>query len=343
MLNKFGIIIAAVLLVWVGSNLLAQHDDHEGHDHGNEQTNEEVHDDTGDHEGHDHGEYESDPAGESGEVIVTLSPRAIELAGITTSVVGIGRIARTIELPGEVGFNEDRLAHIAPRFAGIALKVKLRVGDYVKEGAVVAIIESNESMNSYSIKAPISGWVIERHITTGEFVSGENSIYVIADLSTVWVNLAIYPKDADRIKKGQLVEIKGVGSKNITAGTIEYVTPVMDIRTRSLTARVTLSNPDNAWRPGSFVQATITTETGNKGLIVEKDAVQYFDEKNVIFVVEGPNKFKLVEVITGDNDHQYVQILSELSVGTKYVSAGAFEIKAKLVTSNLDAHAGHGH
>jgi cobalt-zinc-cadmium efflux system membrane fusion protein len=323
-------VLFALLLPWSVSDVSAQDD----HDHVNEQRANELHDDHDDIDVHEE---------HSDELIVELTPEAMKLAGITISSVKQGRIARTIELPGEVGFNEDRVAHIAPRFAGIVLQAKYRVGDYVNEGEVVAIVESNVSLNSYSIKAPISGWVIERHITSGEFVSEENSIYMIADLSMVWVNLAVYPKDADRIKKGQVAEIKAIGSKHITTGSIEYVTPIMDLRTRSLTARITLPNPDNTWRPGSFVQATIATETGNEGLVVEKSAVQYLDEKSVIFVVNGPNRFKPIEVITGDSDHSYIQILSDLSTGTKYVSTGAFELKAKIVTSNLDAHTGHGH
>ncbi len=347
MSDRFVILLFALLMPWFISDVSAQDD----HDHVNEQRTGVTHDDHEDHDhtkdndhvSHDEHAENDDHEGHSDELIVELTPEAMKLAGITISSVRQGRIARTIELPGEVGFNEDRVAHIAPRFAGIALQVKYRIGDYVNRGEVVAIVESNESMTTYSIEAPISGWVIERHITSGEFVSEENSIYVIADLSTVWVNLAVYPKDADRIKKGQVAEIKAIGSKSIATGSIEYVTPIVDLRTRCLTARITLPNPDNTWRPGSFVQATIATETGNEGLVVEKSAVQNLDEKSVIFVVDGPNRFKPIEVITGDSDHSYIQILGDLSTGTKYVSTGAFELKAKIVTSNLDAHAGHGH
>jgi len=347
MSNRFMILFFALLLPWYVSDVSAQDD----HDHVNEQRAKETHDghedhdhtEDNDHASHDDCADDDDHEGHNEELIVELTPEAMKLAGITISSVRQGHIARTIEFPGEVGFNEDRVAHITPRFAGIALQANCRVGDYVNEGEIVAIVESNESMNSYSIKAPISGWVIDRHITSGEFVSEENSIYVIADLSTVWVNLAVYPKDADRIKRGQVAEIKALGSKSIAAGSIEYVTPIMDLRTRSLMARITLPNPDNAWRPGSFVQATIATETGSEGLVVEKSAVQYLDEKSVLFVVDGPNRFIPLEVITGESDHNYIQILSALGAGTEYVSAGAFELKAKIVTSNLDAHAGHGH
>lgn len=283
---------------------------------------------------HDHGDD---------EVIVELTPEAVALAEITTSIVRHGGITRTIELPGEVGFNEDRLAHIAPRFPGVAMQALKRVGDYVEAGEVVAVVESNESMNPYSIASPISGWVIERHVTPGEFVSEENSIFVIADLSTVWVDLAVYPKDADRVRKGQVAHVRAIGSNLGTEGTIEYVTPVMDIHTRSLTARVVLPNPDNAWRPGSFVQATVAAEVAATGLVVEKEAVQYLDERTVVFVPDGHNSYRPVEVVTGESDHQHIRVTAGLDDGAEYVSNGAFELKAKIVTGSLGGHAGHGH
>ncbi len=198
-------------------------------------------------------------------------------------------------------------------------------------------------MDSYFIKAPISGWVIERRITPGVFVSSENSIYVIADLSSVWVNLAVYPKDSDRVNKGQQVRIKTVGSTNSTTGTIDYITPIIDFRTRSATARITLPNPDNVWRPGTFVQATITTPGKDNNLVVEKDAVQYLGDESVVFVTDGPSRFRPVEISIGESDARYTQVVKGLSDGIEYVSRGAFELKAKIVTGNLDAHAGHGH
>jgi cobalt-zinc-cadmium efflux system membrane fusion protein len=293
-----------------------------------------------DHEGHDHDDGHDD---HGDELVVELTPEAATLAGLKTATVKHGQIERIIELPGEVGFNEDRVAHIAARFAGIALQAKPRIGDFVEAGSVMAVVESNESMNSYTITAPMSGWVIDRHITPGEFVSEESSIYVIADLSTVWVNLAVYPKDCSRVRIGQTARITAVGAATSTHGTIDYITPIIDLRTRSATARVTLSNPDNTWRPGTFVQASVTAEGQSDVPVVENDAIQYLDEKRIVFVVDGPNRFKPIEIIAGESDGRYTQIVSGLNEGTEYVSKGAFELKAEIVTSSLDAHAGHGH
>ena len=78
-------------------------------------------------------------------------------------------------------------------------------------------------------------------------------------------------------------------------------------------------------------------------ILVEKKAVQFLEDRNVVFVVKAPNKYIPVDVVVGENDDNHIQILSGLNEGMKYVSTGAFELKAKIVTSNLDAHAGHGH
>jgi cobalt-zinc-cadmium efflux system membrane fusion protein len=340
------IVALAFALVLSTGRLMAQDE----HDHDHEQPAEAVHAESEDeHEGHGE-EMESDSPADphdqedhTDELIVELTPAAAEMVGLKMSTVSHGRVGSLIELPGEVGFNEDQLAHISPRFAGIALEVKYRVGDYVEAGSAMAVVESNESMNPYTITAPMSGWVIDRHITPGEFVSQENSIYVIADLSTVWVNLAVYPKDCDCVLSGQVARIKSIGGTNSTEGTIDYITPIIDLRTRSATARITLPNPDNIWRPGTFVQATVATEGKEETLVVEKAAVQYLDDVKIVFVVDGPNKFRPVEVIAGESDDRYTQIVSGLDEGVEYVSQGAFELKARIVTSNLDAHAGHGH
>ena len=300
----------------------------EGHDHG------EPAGKADDHEGHDHDED---------EILISLSPEAQKIAGLTIARATEGQIVKTTELPGEIGFNEDRLVHIAPRFAGIALEALWQVGSFVKAGEVVAVIESNESMNSYSIKAPISGWIIDRHISPGEYVSGESSIYVLADLSTVWANLAVYPKDVGRIMSGQEVFIEAIGVPQKVVGIIDFVTPMIDVHTRSATARVVLANPDNLWRPGTFVHAKVATEAGEPGLIVEKKAVQLIGEETVVFVVEGPDEFAAVHVMVGDSDEHHVRILEGLDHGVEYVASGAFELKAHIVTSSLSGHAGHGH
>lgn len=287
------------------------------------------------------GEAPDAHAGEGAEI--ELTPEAIKMAEITLAKVSTGRIRGSIDLSGEVGFNEDRLVHITPRFPGIAKEAKFRVGEFVNAGDIVAIIESNETMTHYSLKAPISGRIIEKHISAGEHVSETESIYMLADLSTVWVNLAVYPKDASKVKSGQKVSITSVGSDNVAQGTIQYVTPVMDAQTRRITARVVLANIDNGWRPGTFVKAHIEVGEGEEGLVVDKSAVQIVNNETVVFIQDEQNRFRPVDVTVGESDSRQIRILSGLETGTEYVNNGAFELKAKIVTSSLGGHAGHGH
>jgi cobalt-zinc-cadmium efflux system membrane fusion protein len=213
----------------------------------------------------------------------------------------------------------------------------------VKAGNVVAVIDSNESLAPYSLKAPLSGRIIEKQAVPGEYVSEEESIYVLADLSTVWVNLAVYPKDADKVKPGQQIFISAVGSDNSAVGSVYYVTPVIDAQTRTLTACVVLPNDDNSWRPGSFVHAHMEAGEGIEGLVVNKNAVQVLDNKTVVFIEHEPGSFKPVEVETGEADARNILIVSGLQAGDEYVNNGAFELKAQIVTSSLGDHAGHGH
>ena len=334
-----------LMLLYLASATLFAQDGHEDCDHEHEADHKattavlETHDHEAETHGYDHDAHDHDDH----DIVVNLSPEAQKMAGLELAKATSGDIVKTSELPGEVGFNEDRLIHITPRFEGIALEARYRVGSYVNAGDIVAVIESNESMNPYSIEAPISGWIISRHISKGEYVSQENSIYVLADLSTVWVNLAAYPKDADLVRTGQEVLITAIGSKQQVTGIIEFVTPMLDILTRSNTARVVLPNPDNLWQPGTFVHAQVATKTGESGLIVEKEAVQLIGEESVIFVVEGPDEFVAREVIVGDSDDHHARILEGLTEGVEYVSVGAFELKAQVITSSFTGHEGHGH
>jgi cobalt-zinc-cadmium efflux system membrane fusion protein len=335
---RFFVAVSPLIILLALAPVVCAQDD--PHDHGAEKAQA-----TG-HEEDDHGEAEDVPTGEVGhedEGALELTPEAAQMAGIRLARASHGPIGTSIHVPGEVGFDEDRLVHVVPRFSGIAQDVRFRVGDKVNAGDVVAIVEGNESLSAYSIKAPISGWIIEKHVTPGEFVSEENPIYVIADLSQVWVNLAVYPKDADRIAPGQTVTLHAIGSDVWTEGTIEYVTPVLDARTRSMTARIVLDNPNNTWRPGTFVHADVVASRGEDRLLVEKDAVQILDGEHVVFVPEGDLHFEAVPVEIGESDSRFTEILAGLDDGMEYVAAGAFELKAKIVTSALGGHAGHGH
>jgi len=117
----------------------------------------------------------------------------------------------------------------------------------------------------------------------------------------------------------------------------------MDAQTRRITAQAILQNGNGEWRPGTFVNAHVDVGEGEGCVVVEKSVVQVLNNKNVVFVQHKPGSFKPVEVVMGESDSRLIQIRNGLETGAEYVSEGAFEIKAKVVTSSLGGHAGHGH
>ena len=302
------------------------HDDHADTNAKNEEKN--------DHAGHGHEE----------EATVALTDRAVEFAGLTIDTVKQKTISRSIELPGEIGFNEDRLAHITPRYPGIVQKVIRQLGETVQKGELLAVVESNESLAPYTILSPISGKIVEKHITPGEFVGEGSTLFVVADLATVWVNCDVYTRDADFIQKGQEIQITAVGTDQQLKATLSYVASVYNKTTRSMIARAVIPNTGKKWRPGTFITGKISVAIDKPVPVVSKSALQILDGETIVFVPsEHKNEFSPVVVRKGVENNGYVEILSGLAEGDAYVATGAFELKAKIVTSALGGHAGHGH
>ncbi len=314
------------------------HGDHDGNDHGDDAATDDGHDQEAEsHEGHDHGDHEEEGA-------LYLSPESMRLAGIEIRRLKERSLERTIELPGEIGFNEDRLVHVTPRYPGVAREVRAQVGSRVREGEVLAVLESNESLSKYSIQAPISGWIIDKHLAVGEFVSEDHTMFLIADLRTVWANCEVYAKDVSSVRQGAPVTIHSVEGDLSVDATISYLAPVYSEDTRSALARAVVDNGSGLWRPGTFIRATLTVGTEGKLNAVERDAVQVMDGEYVVFIPGGEEgEFITAPVSTGIASDGFIEITDGLSPGDAYVALGAFELKAKMVTANLDPHAGHGH
>jgi multidrug efflux pump subunit AcrA (membrane-fusion protein) len=193
-----------------------------------------------------------------------------------------------------------------------------------------------------SVRAPFAGVVVEKHVTRGELLSGDESIFTIADLSSVWVDLSVYQKDLPFVRKGQRVHISVGRGIPAADGRIAFVSPIVDRQTRTATARIILSNPNGIYRPGLFVTAEIDVSGAAAAVVIPKAAVLRIESENVVFV-PGDEGLVAKPVRLGRSSRTHVEILEGLQGGQRYVAVGAFKLKAELVTSGLGAHAGHGH
>ena len=339
MSNRFVILLFAMLFPWFTADVSAQDD----HDHINEQKITEVHDD---HEDHDHAEdvdqesHDDHADIDDHEEVVRLTQSELDEFGIELSTAGPGTLRIEVTVPGEVVVNYDKLAHIAPRFPGVVKKVNKHLGDRVRTGDVLAVIESNEGLAPYEVRSLLDGTVIEKHITIGEVRSQESAVFVIADLSDVWVNLSIYQMHLPYVRVGQKVVISAGQELPSATGRISYLSPIVDEHTRTATARVVLENSERQWRPGLFVEGRIVTDEEPASLVVPKSSLQKIENNDVIFVIT-PEGFKSTPVRVGRTDHSSAEILSGLAPGQEYVSKGGFTLKAELLKSGFDD--GHGH
>ena len=274
------------------------------------------------------------------EDIVQLSQSEMDEFGIELSIAGSGTLRIEITVPGEVVVNYDKLAHIAPRFPGVVKQVFKHLGDKVKKGDVLAVVESNESLVPYEIKSLLDGVVIEKHITIGEVRSNEEAAFVIADLDTVWINLSVYQMHLPYVRVGQRVTVSSGQEFPDATGVISYLSPIVDKHTRTATARVVLANHNGNWRPGLFVEGLIVANEEIVSLLIPKSSLQKFEGNDVVFV-QTPEGFKPVPVKIGRINQFSAEILSGLEVGQKYVSKGGFTLKAELEKSSLSG--GHNH
>lgn len=287
----------------------------------------------GGHEGHG-------SEGEEGkEGVIELGDDQIEAAGIVLATAAPGALRTEAVFPAEVKLNADNVAHIFPRFTGVVKGVRKAIGDRVKKGDVLALVESNESLSNYEIRSLIDGTIIERHVTLGETIRDDAESFVVADLSSVWVDLNVYPKDLALVKKGNSVRIVAAAGEGEAEGKVAYVAPVVSEHTRTALARVIVPNPNGQWQPGTFVNAYVVSQAIEVPLVIARDAVQTINGATTVFVETESGGFRATVVGVGRRTNKEVEILSGLKNGDRYVAKGTFVLKAELGK----AEAGHSH
>lgn len=198
--------------------------------------------------------------------------------------------------------------------------------------------EKDEDVARYELKAPFAGTVIERHVTLGEVLKPEAECFTVSDLGTVWVLASVYPAQRLQARPGARARILDVSCARWSEGAVTSVSPVIDARTRTATARIVLPNPEREWTPGVFVQVLLDVEQVEVGVAVPEEAVVLNEGRSYVFVEE-EGAFEARPIRTGRTDGRTVEILEGLKAGEPVVVRNAFLLKAELGK----ASAGHDH
>ncbi|KPK77736.1 MAG: hypothetical protein AMJ79_02250 [Phycisphaerae bacterium SM23_30] len=355
------------------------------------------------------------------ENIIHMHQEEMDKYGIAVGAAEPGELKLEITLPGEIAINTDNMAHIVPRVTGIVREVNVRLGDKVKQGDVLAVLDSRELADAkadylaarertalaqanfereeklwrdkisseqeylsarqnlaemkitlrssrqkliamgftpdyleklpqeadepftrYEITAPFEGTIIEKHIALGEVLKDDAEILIVADLSTVWVNLQVYQKDLPLIRVGQEVCLESRPCLPETHGVIDYVGPIVGTKTRTALARVVLPNPTGELRPGLFVNAKVAIRRERVDVLVNKDHIQYVNDEPCVFV-EMADGFEARPVALGESNEDYVVITSGLAAGERYVTGNSFLLKSEWEKAAGGGHINDGH
>lgn len=357
------------------------------------------------HDEHKEGATHDEPAGH-----IDLPDSQLAAAGITLEAAAPGRIATSLQLPGEIRFDEDRTAHVVPRVAGVVDAVMVQLGQQVRRGDVLAVLSSttlselrSESLSAqrraalarttaereqrlwqdrisaeqdflqarqaqqeadiaaanaaqklralgasaagsaaglarYELRAPFDAMVVEKHLALGESVKEDANVFTLSDLSRVWAEIAVPASQLTAVRVGEQVTVRSTSFDQSARGTVAYVGSLLGEQTRSATARVTLPNPQLAWRPGLFVTVSLEQAAADVPVSVPSQALQTVDGRTVVFEKVAGGFVPRV-VTAGRAANGRTEIVDGLAAGTQLAAGGSFVVKAQQGKGS----ASHGH
>jgi membrane fusion protein, heavy metal efflux system len=271
----------------------------------------------------DHGRGHEEESG-----VIRLNREAIAGSGLSLKTAGRQKIAERLVLNGRLLSNDDRTVHVVPRFSGVIREAYKHVGDQVKKDEMLAVVESNQSLQKYEIRSPLDGTVTKRHASIGEFVAEGEALFLVTDLSSLWADLFLFPGDFGRVKKGQRVVIRLEHRSQPVLSAVTMVSSVVDEATQSKIVRAEINNAGEDLYPGQFLTGAILLSEEEVPVAVEAGAIRKLDGKSTLFVPRA-DVIEPREVALGRTDEHFSEIVSGLKAGEQYYAGNTFILKAE--------------
>lgn len=197
---------------------------------------------------------------------------------------------------------------------------------------------SLEPDGTFVITAPRAGIVVHRQVSAGNLVAAEESLFTIVDPSAMWAELDVPEDRLGEVRVGQVVHVRVDAMPNRSfEGTIDFISPEINARSRTALVRVPLANPEASLRANMFATATIALPDAHSGVQVARTAVQRVKESDVVFVSTGPDTFVTRYVKVGPRNGQHIIILDGLAGGESVVTTGSFLLKTEILKDSIGA------
>lgn len=200
--------------------------------------------------------------------------------------------------------------------------------------------QDGEASSRLHINSPISGTVIAKRKVEGQYVKEGEVIYELADLSNVWLMLELFPEDAAAIRVGQTVsaDVQSLPGRSFE-GQVEFVDPMVDEKTRTVSVRVEIANPNGALRIGDFATAKIDVLLGSlmpqdmtesEAVIVPRSAVLMAGDNSVAYVETEPGRFEIRRVMLGPQLDGRIVVSKGIAAGESVATRGNFLIDSQM-------------
>jgi membrane fusion protein, heavy metal efflux system len=257
-----------------------------------------------------------------------IEPEVAEAMGIETAPATSGTIYETIELLGTVLPDPNAVSEIHGRFPGVVQSLQKEVGDSVRRGETLATVQSNESLQTYTVTAARDGTVIARNGIVGSALNAD-ALYRVADLTQLIVDFKIYARDLNRVAVGQTVVITSLDGPSESVAKVERILPTLESSNQAATARVRLLESDANWRPAQFVRGNLVVAEHAVALAVRESGLQAFRDFTVVYAkVDDTYEVRMLEL--GRRDGEFVEVLGGLEAGTTYVTDNSYLVKADI-------------
>ncbi len=219
----------------------------------------------------------------------------------------------------------------------------------VAPSEIEALKNGGEPKRALAFTAPMSGYVIDKMAVKGAYVTPEMELYRIADLSKVWIVVALYENELPLVSVGDLAEVKLTGLNNeLVRAPVSFIYPDLDTATRTGRARIEVDNKDLAFKPGMFANVSIEKDLGI-AVVVPEDAIIFTGQRNLVFKKTSETRFVPVEVNVGPRVEGGRVILVGVAAGDELVVRASFLIDAESRLraalekgGSAQGHTGHG-
>jgi Cu(I)/Ag(I) efflux system membrane fusion protein len=185
----------------------------------------------------------------------------------------------------------------------------------------------------FPIYATVSGTVSEKLVAQGEVVKKGQPLFKIINLNTVWANFDVYENQINRFKKGQEIAVTtNAYPSKIYKGTVDFIGPILNSNTRTVTLRVVLTNKKGMFKPGMFVEGEIKTINSKttEVIAIPSSAVLWTGKRSVVYLKTNINEsvFEIREITLGNKNRSTYEVLSGLNTGDEIVTNGTFTVDA---------------